>query len=77
MNLRWLRITFRTAAAALFVVAAIRFALGGLSLHTHEQATPNGFSIDHVVEIGNIPLLLLFVSGVFLVLSFIIPPKRV
>jgi len=77
MDLRWLRITFRAAAAALFVVAAIRFALRGSSLQTQEQATPDGFSVDHVVEIGNIPLILLFASAVLLVLSFIIPRKRV
>jgi hypothetical protein len=77
MNLRWLRITLRVAAAALLVVAVFTLVFGGFSLHTQEQATPNGFSVDHVVGIGHIPLLLLFVSVVLLVLSFVIPPRRV
>jgi hypothetical protein len=77
MDLRWLKITLRVAAAVLLVVTAIRFALGDLSFHMHEDATPPGYSVDSVIVIGHIPLILFCVSAVFLVLSFVIPPKRV
>jgi hypothetical protein len=77
MDLRWLRITLRVAAAVLLVVTVVRFALGDLSFHMHEDATPPGYVVDNVIVIAHIPLILLFLSAIFLVLSFVIPPKRV
>ena len=77
MDLRWLRITLRVGAAALLVAAIGSVIRGDLSFQTQEQATPNGYSIDHVVGLGHTSLILLFASAVFFVVSFIIPPKRV
>ena len=77
MDLRWLRITLRVAAATLLVAAIGSVIRGDLSFQTQEQATPNGYSIDHVVRLGHTSLILLFASAVFFVVSFMIRPKRV
>ena len=65
MNLRWLKITLRVAAAILFVVAAVKLASGGLSLHTQEQATSSGVVIDHVVEFGHSGVIMTVVAFLF------------
>jgi hypothetical protein len=77
MDLRWLRLMLRVAAAALLVAALGSVVHGDLSFQTQEQATPNGYSIDHVVGLGHTSLILFFASAVFFVVSFMIPSKRI
>jgi hypothetical protein len=77
MDLRWLRFTLRAAAATLLVAAIGSLIRGDLSFQTQEQATLNGYSIDHVVGLGHTSLILLLASAVFFVVSFMIPRRRV
>jgi hypothetical protein len=77
MNLRWLKIVLRVAAAILLAVAAIKFAFGGVSLHTQEAATSGGFSIDHVIEFGSSTIIMPVVAFLLLALSFLVPTKGV
>ena len=77
MNLRWFKIVLRVAAAIVLAVAAIKFAVGGVSLHTQEQATSGGFSIDHVVELGSSTIIMPVVAFLLLALSFLVSTKGV
>jgi hypothetical protein len=77
MNLRWLKIALRAAAAILLVVAAARFAFGGVLLHTQEQTTASGVTIDHVIEFGSSSIIMPVVAFLLFVLSFVVPTKSV
>ena len=77
MDLRLLRLVLRVAAAILFVAAIGSIFRGDLSFETQEQATPNGYFIEHFIGIGHTSLILLFGSAVFFVASFMIQPKSV
>jgi len=67
----------RAVAAILLVVAAVRFAFGGVSLHTQEQTTASGVTIDHVVEFGSSSIIMPLVAFLLFVLSFVVPTKSV
>jgi hypothetical protein len=77
MNLRWLKIALRAVAAILLIVAAVKFAFGGVSLHTQEQTTASGGTIDHVVEFGSSSIIMAVVAFFLFALSFVVPTKSV
>jgi hypothetical protein len=77
MNLRWLKITLRVIAAILLVVAVVRFAFGGVSFRTQEQATVNGVTIDHVIEFGHSSIIIPLVALLLFAFSFVLPSKSV
>jgi hypothetical protein len=77
MNLPWLKMILRVAAAISLAVAAIKFAFGGVSLHTQEQATSTRFTIDRVVEFGSSSIIMPVVAFLLFTLSFVVPTKDV
>ncbi len=77
MNLRWLKITLRVIAAILLVVAAVKFAFGGVAFRTQEQATATGVTIDHVVEFRHSSLIIPLVALLLFAFSFVVPSKSV
>ena len=72
-----LRIALRWLGAALLVVAAVRFGLGGFSsFHVEEHALPNGgYVIEHRFHINYLTLIL-GLSGAVAFLSGFISPRR-
>jgi hypothetical protein len=77
MNLRWLKITLRVAAAFLLVAAAVIFALGGVSFRSEEQTSSDTYVIRHTVILKHSSIIMAGGSALLFGSSFLIARKRI
>ena len=77
MNLQWLKITLRIAAAFLLVVAAVIFARGGVSFRSEKQTSSDTYVIRHVFILKHNSIIIAAGGAILLASSFLIGRKRV
>jgi hypothetical protein len=76
MNLRLLKITFRSVAAFLIIVAALIFMKGGLAFTREEQRSSDTYVISHTVIFSHSAIFPAIAGVLLFACSFAIPIKK-